>query len=399
MFDNLLINNKSFKIFFDRKNMKFYIESDLTRDSENYIKKNRFVKIYGYLLYLSDKGHYSDGNRIYDVLYYIGFSFNDFTLSDLVQIKFESKQISELFYSRSKKHKELSFDFQRKNEIFRLSIISSNKLENDKYGELNSESNLTIDLIKCSSYSGLDKIIKVGLNLLAILAVDLDIKNCNIYIKSKENCVGNIVFNKFMQKEKYNDINFSMGNLWFLNKYITNIVNTIYDTPDINLYYLSCYQLEYDNYDFFNIYSCYEYEYSKIDKQNCYKSKKIEEIDVVKNKALSVIKAEEYPENFVNYIKNYNPLEGHKQKLKNGLNYIRSVMYEKYTNEEFENFIKYIYKLRTDIVHNPSGSFIIDDTNVVRDFSQAIYILFLKRCGIKNSTIKKAVKDFFIPVL
>ena len=73
-------------------------------------------------------------------------------------------------------------------------------------------------------------------------------------------------------------------------------------------------------------------------------------------------------------------------------------MYKKYTDEEFYDFINYIYTLRINIVHNPSGNFIIDDTNMVCSFSQAIYIMFLKRCGISNKIIEKAIKDFFIPV-
>lgn len=398
MFDKLIINGEQFTIFFDKKHMKFYIRSIYGKDIKKYIKRNRFIKISKYLLYVDDKGYYNELNYIYNVLYYIGFPWNNFELEGLKQIRFESKQISELFYLKNKKRKELSYVFNKNNSIFKLNITASNKLENTKYGELNSESNMTIDLIKCDDYNTLNKIIKSGLNLLAILAVDINIKNCNIYIRDLENHIGNIVFSKFIQKEKYNDINFSMGNLWFLDKYISNIVDTIYNTPDINLYFLSCYQLEYDNYDFFNIYSCYEYEYSKIDKQKIYTLKEVEQIKTEKNKTLTMIEHEKSLDNIKKYISNYNPLEGHKQKLKNGLSYIRNIMYENYSDEEFYDFINNIYTLRINIVHNPSGNFIVDDTNMVCSFSQAIYIMFLKRCGISNKVIEKAIKDFFIPV-
>lgn len=399
MFDNVLIDGEEYKVFLDKKNMKFYIEYNFIKDIEEYIKKNRFIKISNYLLYLTDKGYYNEGNYMYDVLYYVGFKYNDFELKDLKQIIFESKQISELFYLKTQKNKKLSYEFNKDNNTFKLNIMASNKLENVRYGELNSESNMTVDLIQCNSYSILDKIIKGSLNLLAILAVDIEIKNCNIYIKNNKNNVGNIVFNKCKQKEKYDDINFSMGNLWFLEKYIANIFDTIYDTPNLNLYFLSCYQLEYDNYDFFNIYSCYEYEYSKIDKKFIYKAKEVSKIDNEKKKALSIIEEDKFSDKFIDYINNYNPLEGHKQKLKNGLKYIRKIMYQDYTDSEFEKFINDIYKLRIKIVHNPSGYFSIDDTDMVSSFAQSVYILLLKRCGIKNSIIKKAIKDFFIPVI
>lgn len=399
MFDKLIINGEQFNVFFDKKNMKFFIECIYGKDIKDYIKKNRFIKISKYLLYINDKGYYNELNYVYNVLYFIGFPWSDFDLKDLKQIRFESKKISELFYSKNKKIKKISHTFNKDSNIFKLTIIASNKLENIKYGELSNESNMTIDLIKCNDYNALNKIIKSSLNLLAILAVDIDIKNCNIYIKDSENHIGNIIFNKFIQKQKYNDINFSMGNLWFLDKYITNIVDTVYNTPDLNMYFLSCYQLEYDNYDFFNIYSCYEYEYSKIDKQKLYKDKEIKQIEKEKNKVLNTIEYEKSLDNIKKYITNYNPLEGHKQKLKNGLSYIRNIMYEEYTDEEFNDFINDIYKLRINIVHNPSGNFIIEDTNMICNFSQAIYIMLLKRCGISNRVIKKAVKDFFIPVL
>ena len=255
---------------------------------------------------------------------------------------------------------------------------------------------MTIDIIKCSTYEGLDRIIKGALNLLAIIAVDIDIKNCNIYIEKKDKHRGNIVFNRFIQKEKYININFSMGNLWFLEKYIPNILNTIYNSPNLNLYFLSCFQLEYDNYDFFNIYSCYEYEYSKIDKEKIHKLKYISEINKEKNAALSMLKKGKFSDKFKSYVANFNPLEGHKQKLKNGLTYIRFIMSIKYSDSEFEEFINKIYKLRTDIVHNPSGHFVIDDIDLISSFSQAVYILLLKRCGINSRTIKKAVDEFFV---
>ena len=91
-------------------------------------------------------------------------------------------------------------------------------------------------------------------------------------------------------------------------------------------------------------------------------------------------------------------MEGHRQKLNNGLGYIREITYCDYTDKEFQEFQEKIYKLRINIVHNPNGTFIIDDTWLIMSFSQMIYILFLKRALIDDNTIKDVVKNFFVPV-
>lgn len=399
MFDDLIIDKIKYKVFFDKKNMKFYVESSFDKNPKEYLENNCFIKIHNYMLHISNNYRYNVGNCVYDVLYYIGFQYNDFGIDDLRQIRFESKKISELFYNKNQKNMKLSYKFNKGNSRFKLNIISSNKLENTKYGELNSKSCMTIDLIRCDGYDSLDRIIKGSLNLLSILSVDIEIKNCSIYVKNDENNVGEIVFKKFKQKEKYIDLNFSMGNLWYLEHYITDIFDTIYETPNMNLYFLSCHQLEYDNYDFFNIYSCYEYEYSKMNKKAVDERDEVAKINDEKSKALSMLDLSAFSERFINYIKNYNPLVGHRQKLENGLTSIKSLMYREYSDLEFRKFISDIYNLRIKITHNPSGNFIIDDTLMVSNFSQAVYILLLKRCGIDNETIKKTVKDFFVIVL
>ena len=89
MFDEIPIDGYYVNVFFDKKNMRFYIEYIHGLDLKKHIKGNTFIKIDKYLLYINGKGHYNERNYVYNVLYYIGFDWNDFQLEDLTQIKFE----------------------------------------------------------------------------------------------------------------------------------------------------------------------------------------------------------------------------------------------------------------------------------------------------------------------
>lgn len=400
MFDNITIEEVNHKVFFDKDKMKLYVSYDYPYDPSEYIKREKFIKINRYLLYITKPGKYSEGNKVFRVNYYIGFDYGDFNVEDLKEITFQSNKISELFYREKGKSEQFSFSFKFDSCEFDLKLIASNKLKDTYYGHLNYESGVKVIIKKCSSYCELNKIINSILNLLSIIAVDIDIKNCKISITNKKSSyIGNVMFNYFESKEKYiKNYNFSLGNFWHLKDSVPKIINILYPTPDINLYFLSSYQSEYDNYDFFNMYSCFEYEYSKIDKNKLYENDILEKIEQQKSSALEILKDKTFPIQFLNYIKNYNPLEGHRQKLNNGLGYIREITYCDYTDKEFQEFQEKIYKLRINIVHNPNGTFIIDDTWLIMSFSQMIYILFLKRALIDDNTIKDVVKNFFVPV-
>ena len=406
MFDEVEIDGKIFKMFFDKGNFKLHIENNYRRDVEDYFSDKNIVKISNYILFIDTKGRYNSSSIEYNVESYVRCDMKEFKPKDFKFVIFKSNKIAQLLYS-AKKQEKYKCSIKTNKTDFDVFFICSNKLNISKYYEVTNESCVQLKINKCDDWVEFFKIIKSILNSLTVISIDKGIDDCDIYLFKKKSKydTGEIKFSKHNYPD--DSINY-LGNIHKVQDVMQNIIETIYDTPNISLNFIPSYARKYNYLDFFNIYSSFEYEYKFINKEEMYDAEMKNELNKstqMKLDILNELKASNInlTEHFKRYINNYNPVEGHRQKLENAFIFCNGFMNNRLSyigiNEKKEEFIKYIYNTRIKVVHDPSENIAITNMWYKDIFNEIIYSLFLKRCNIDNSRINSICDNILIPVV
>lgn len=405
MFDTINIKDKEFKVFFDKDNFKLHIENDYRRDVEEYFYDKKIVTIPHYILFIDTDGIYNSSSIEYNVYYYIKCDYISFSPNNIDTIILKSQNITQLVYNKEQNDKKnYNYSFTFNDSKFNVTFRSSNKINLSKYYQVSDVSCIKIDIEKCEDWNSFNKVIQSILNMLSIIFLSEAIKNCSISIETTDQRnIGEICFSKKYDKEKFCG---GLGNFFIFSNFINKIINTLYETPYINLDFIPKYKSTYNNFDYFSLYSCFEYEYSKIDKKKLYTKEELQNLEVAEQLKKDVAKLvnenlKDVSSHFTRYLSNYNPLEGHRQKLINGVNYAYSFIGSRLEDllppSTKEDFTTYIYKTRIKVVHNPNSDFKIEKTFAVSMFAEVIYALFLKRCEISNADLTKLLNEVLIP--
>lgn len=406
MFDDVEIDGKKFRMFFDKENFKLHIENDYTFKIQDFYKDKYIIKISNYILFIDTRGEYNSSSIEYNVICYIKSDYTSFNPENLPIIIFRSNKIAQLFYIDGDS-KEYNYKIIKDNVEFEVSFFCSSRLNISNYYEVTNESCVKLKINTCKEWKEFYKIIQSILNCLSIIAVNRGLKKCDIkiYKDIKKYNIGEIK-TKTDEKED-NDINY-LGNVHRFKDTIVNIISTIYETPNINLNFIPKYFTKITYLDFFNLYSSFEYEYKFIDKIEMFTQEMRKNEEESKNMKECVLKtlrtsSLEITEHFNRYISNYNPLEGHKQKLINAYEYSKGFINKRLKCngiiEREKEFIDYIYTTRIMVVHNPSDNYIIENMWDTSVFNEIVYGLFLKRCQIENSIIDDLCDSILIPVV
>lgn len=406
MFDEVEIDGKIFKLFFDKENFKLHVENNYRRDVEEYFMDKDIVKISNYVLFIDTKGKYNSSSIEYNVESYIKCDIQVFKPDIFKYVIFRSNKIAQLLYSQKKQEKYI-YNIKTDKTDFDVIFICSNRLNVSKYYEVTNESCVQLKINTCVDWMEFYKIIKSILNSLSVISIDKGIDDCDIFLykKKKTYDTGEIKFSKHNYNEDH--INY-LGNIHKVQDVMKNIIETIYNTPNISLNFIPSYARKYNYLDFFNTYACFEYEYKFINKEEMYDTEMKNKLDESNQMKLEIINelntnSINLTDHFKNYIRNYNPIEGHRQKLENAYMFCNRFMNSRLDyigiNKKKDEFIKYIYNTRLKVVHDPSENVNITNVWYTEVFNEIIYSLFLKRCNIDNSRINDICDNILIPVV
>lgn len=402
MFDRIEIDGKKVDVYFDIENFKFKIDRyDWTKIVSTFDKK--IVKIKNFVLFIENLGIGNNYSYEYDVLFYIHCDYNEFDPIDLNKIIISSEEISYLLYSE-KKTPSKSYLINKDNCKFSVSFNRSNKIQKWYYSEIKTGGNVTIDIKKCKDWDTYGKIINSVIDSISISSLTRRTNDFEILIyRNDEYYKGSIKFPKNISNERKS---YSLGNIDIVGGEIKKIISTLVDAPIVSQFIIPYYSNYHNQLEFYKLYACFEYEYKKIIKDNLYSN---EQKQMIKKNKLMIEKIKtvlnenkvEITKHYMDSLNNYNPMEGHKQKLKNAIEYSKKFMNERFLDMNFyareKEFVKYIYETRIKIIHEPNDSIEIENSNFVDVFNEIVYAIFLKRCGISDKKIEKICKELLIP--
>lgn len=402
MFDKIEIEGKKVNVYLDIENFKLKIDRyDWTTTVSTF--DENIVKIKHFILYIKYVGIGNNYSYEYDVLFYIHCDYNNFTPIDLNKIVICSEEISYLLYSEKK---SISKNYLIKKDSCEFNVIvnRSNKIQKWYYYEIRTGGNITIEIKKCEDWDTYGKIINSVINSISISSLTRRTNNFEILICREDGYYkGNIEFPRVIPKGRSS---FSLGNIDIIGNEFKKIISTLMDFPILSQYVIPDYSNYHNQLEFYKLYACFEHEYKQIDKNKMYSHEQKLEIkkcakmkkdisDVLNRSSITVSK------HYVNSLENYNPLDGHKQKLRNAIEYSKNFMSQRYLDMDFQEkeneFINYIYKTRIKVIHEPNDNIKIENSNFVDVFNEIVYALFLKRCGISNSKVEKICKEILIP--
>ena len=401
MFDQIEIEGKLINVYFDIENFKLKVERyDWTVLNVDINKE--VVVLKNFVLFIKYCGDCNNYSTEFDVLFYINTHYTTFTPSDLSNILIASNEISYLLYSNKKKTN--SYNIQLDNCEFCVNLNRSNKMQKWYYYDIRSCGNVEINIEKCKEWDIYGKIINSVINALFVSLLCRRNNDFEILISNKTGKnIGKIVFPKI---ENSNNFGINVSNIDIVKKDFKKIIIGLMQTPSLSQYIIPEYSNYHTQLEFYKIYACFEYEYNLIDKNKLYNSqqkKEVNKTNQMKKQIKDVLKKNKIAvtDHYLNSLANYNPMEGHRQKLRNGIEYSKSFMSKRYCDMDFfkyeRDFIDYIYKTRIQIIHQPDDNIENENSNYLDVFNEIIYSLFLKRCGISNKRIEEITTEIFIP--
>lgn len=402
MFDKIEIDGEKVDVYFDIENFKLKIDRyDWTKIVSTFDEK--IVKIKNFVLFIQNIGVHNNYSYEYDVLFYIHCDYDDFNPLDLNKIIISSEEISYLLYSEKRPTKR-KYLINKDNCEFNVSLNRSNKIQKWYYNEIKTGGNVTVEIIKCKDWDTYGKIINSIIDSISISTLTRRTNDFEILIcRHDGHFKGSIKFPKIISNDRKS---YSLGNIDIIGNEIKKIISKLVDTPIVSQFIIPCYSNYHNQLEFYKLYACFEYEYKKIEKDKMYSKEQkqlIRKNELMKENIKNILNNSkvEVTEHYKNSLNNYNPMEGHKQKLRNAVDYSKRFMNERFLDMNFYNrekeFINYIYKTRTKIIHEPNDNIEIENSNFVDIFNEIIYAIFLKRCGISNKKIEKICKEILIP--
>lgn len=401
MFDQIEVEGKLVNVYFDIENFKLKVDRyDWT--VLNVCINREVVVLKRFILFTKYCGECNNYSTEFDVLFYINTDYTKFTPLDLSDVIIASNEISYLLYSN--KEKTNAYNIQLDNCEFDVKLNRSNKMQKWYYYDIRSCGNVEIKIVKCDDWITYGKIINAVINSLFVSLLCRRNNNFEILISNKNRKnIGKIVFPKIKSNS---NSGIKISNIDILKKDIKKIIIGLMKTPSLSQYFIPEYSNYHTQLEFYKIYACFEYEYNLIDKDELYnkqQKKEIKKTIIMKKQIKEILKKNKISitEHYLNSLANYNPMEGHKQKLRNGIEYTKKFMSKRYCDINFfkneQEFIDYIYQTRIQIIHQPDDNIEIENANYLDVFNEIIYSLFLKRCGISNKRIEEITTEIFIP--
>ena len=404
MFDKIEIEGEMVDVYFDIENFKFKIDRyDWTTTVSTFDEK--IVKIKNFILFIRNLGIHNNYSYEYDVLFYIRCDYDNFNPIDINKIIISSEEISYLLYSEKRPTKK-HYLIDKENCKFKVSFNRSNKIQKWYYNEIKAGGNVTVEIIECNDWDTYGRIINSIIDSISISSLTRRTNDFEILLcRNDGHYKGSINFPKIISNErKY----FSLGNIDIVGNEIKKIISTLVDTPLVSQYVIPHYSNYHNQLEFYKLYACFEYEYKKINKDKMYskvQKKTIKKNELMKEKIKIILEKsdEDITEHYLNSLNNYNPMEGHKQKLRNAIDYSKKFMKKRFVvtslDKREKEFINYIYLTRIKIIHEPNDNIEIGNTFYVDLFNEIVYALFLKRCGISDKKIEKICTEVLIPCL
>lgn len=401
MFDQIEVEGKLINVYFDIEKFKLKMDRYDWTVLNTYINRE-IVVLKNFILFIKYCGKYNNYSTEFDVLFYINTDYTKFNPLDLSDIIIASNEISYLLYSNKKKTN--TYNIQLDNCKFVVNLNRSNKMQTWYYSDIRSCGNVEIKIAKCDDWVTYGKIINAVINSLFVSLLCRRNNNFEILISNKNRKnIGKIVFPKIKSNS---NSGIKVSNIDILKKDIKKIIIGLMKKPSLSQYFIPEYSNYHTQLEFYKIYACFEYEYNLIDKDELYNKQQKEEMKrtiKMKKKIKEILQKNKISitEHYLNSLANYNPMEGHRQKLRNGIEYTKKFMSKRYCDIDFfkieQEFIDYIYKTRIQIIHQPDDNIEIENSNYLDVFNEIIYSLFLKRCGISNKRIEKITTEIFIP--
>lgn len=401
MFDEIEIDGNKVRVYFDIEGFKLKIDrydfgTMIPKLNDTYIQINNFILFIKYL------GNYNNYSYEYDVLFYIHCDYTNFSPNNINKIVICSEEISYLLYSENKRRTREYF-IEKEECKFKVILNRSNKIEKWHYNDIKTGGNIEIKIEECKDWEIYGKIINSVIDTISICSLNRRKNDFEILLCGKSNnYIGSIVFPKIIINDKSY---LSIGNIDIIKDDIEKIISTLVEIPMLSNYIIPKYSNYYNQLEFYKLYACFEYEYKKIDKDKMYNSKQKKEIkkyEKMKKNIQNILQENsiKVTDHYINSLNNYNPMEGHKQKLRNAFEYSKKFMSQRYFDMNFleeKEFINYIYETRIKIIHEPNDNIKIEKPHLMGIFNEMVYGLFLKRCGLTNRRIQKICKDILIP--
>ena len=403
MFDQIEIEGKLVDVYFDIENFKLKVDRYDWTVFNVYINKE-IVVLKRFILFIKYCGKCNNYSTEFDVLFYINTDYTKFTPLDLSDVIITSNEISYLLYSNEKKTN--TYNIQLDNCEFCVNLNRNNKMQMWYYYDIRTCGNVEIKIVKCDDWTTYGKIINAVINALFVSLLCRRNNNFEILISNKNRKnIGKIVFPKIKSNSKSG---IKVSNIDILKKDIKKIIIELIKTPNLSQFFIPEYSNYHTQLEFYKIYACFEYEYNLINKDKLYNNgqkREIKKTCKMKKQIKEVLKKNKVSitEHYLSSLANYNPMEGHKQKLRNGIEYTKKFMSKRYCYINFfkneQEFIDYIYQTRIQIIHQPDDNIEIENANYLDVFNEIIYSLFLKRCGISNKRIEEITTEIFIPYI
>lgn len=402
VFDKIEIDGKKVDVYFYIEKFKLKINRyDWSTIVPSFNEK--IVIINNFVLFVKNNGVYNNYSYEFDVLFYIHCDYEKFPPTALNNIVICSEEISYLLFSEKKK-KSKKYEIKKENCEFIVSFNRSNKIQDWYYNEIRTGGNVSVRINRCNDWETYGRIINAIIDAISVASVSRRTNDFEILISHDEKRFkGSMVFPKIGLNK---NISHSLGNIDVVEKEIKKIISELVDTPMESQYIIPEYSNYHNQLDFYKLYACFEFEYKKINKKDLYtkeQKKEIKNTDKMKDNIKKTLKKNnvKVTEHFLNMLANYNPMEGHKQKLKNAIDYSKQFLNGRLVDINFYNneqdIINYIYETRIKIIHEPDNNIEIEKPYYMDIFNEIVYAMFLKRCNISNNKIEEICKRILIP--
>lgn len=416
MFDEIEIEGKKVKIFFDIDNMRLYMDQNWEDKIYEDNRKTEIIAINNNIICIDTCCNYMgawNDTKYYKILYYFNFQTPAYTdgINKINRIKYFSNVVDDFLIPHIEpkeklkedkktitlklRNKELQININRKNYIEKY----YENLEKKSFIECNFES--TDDWKKIYDICGMvEEYLKISLYVKNIDKPIIKIYNLN------DVEMGQLVINDCFYKN--NKLFFGMGKYEGVIEKNTQKIFEFLCNNKVNLSNARDNELEYnvmfDTKKIYNLYSAFEIEGSRL-----YKKKDIDIIqENIKNKIIDFSKKiDEYGENknFVDglindRIKDYGIGYGHKEKLKKAIEDYIDIIPERASfyglKENAKEIVDTVYKLRTSIIHdNFIGDLGYEENRYLEYFEWIVYAMQLKRIGIDNEDIEEILNLTF----
>lgn len=403
MFDKIEQDGKIIDVYFDIENFKLKVNRyDFT--VSNIKLNNEIIKLKNYVLFIKYNGKYNNYSTEYDVLFYIHTYSIITSPMGISKIIISSMDISYLLYSNNKR--SCKYKINQDDYEFSVTFNRNNKMQKWQHYDIRGCGNVEIRIFKCNDWEIYGKIINSVIDSIYISLLNRRNNNFEIILSSnKQNNIGSIVFPKTKEN---NTLTAKISNFDIIKNDIKKVIIELMKTPYLSQYIIPNYSNYHTQLEFYKIYACFEYEYNLIEKNKIYnkEQKKLNKTtEKMKLKIEKLLKESdiEITDHYYRSLSNYNPMEGHKQKLRNAIEYANDFFSNRYNTIRFEKykkeFIDYIYTTRIKIIHKPDDNIKIDNSYYLDVFNEIIFAMFLKRCGITNSRIEEITKNLLIPCI